>query len=489
MTETEPRKPRGEAARSDAAELYRSIPPIHAVVEALVDQGWPDRVGRSVVGDAVRAVVDAHRRELGADRDQPADVAELARRAGAVLEMEARPPLRSIINATGIIVHTGLGRAPMAETAVRAVAEAAGHYSPVELELATGERGRRSDIVRKLLCELTGAESATVVNNNTGALLLTLSTLAKGRSVVVSRGELIEIGGSFRLPDVIKASGAMLREVGTTNRTKRSDYERSIDESTGALLKMHTSNYRIEGFTRSVSVGELVEMGRRHGLPVVHDIGSGVLKPASQYGLPGNEPDAWTSIAAQVDLVLFSGDKLLGGPQAGVIVGRGELIERLESQPMMRALRVDKVTLAGLGVTLQLHRDPKTAVRRLPVLAAAARPTAELEARAEALAARLATLPGVEEAQARQTSAYLGGGSVPAQAVASAAVRVTCTAVSESELARRLRMGEPAVVPTVRDGALWLDLRTVFEEQDDLLHEAVRTALHEPCTGCSQGIE
>jgi len=482
MASEDPKTAKTEAAEGDdASAAYRQIPSVNRLIELLIEAGWADRLPRSVITDAARAVLDEHRASLASPREgpgtEPLSAQSLADRAAAILAREERPPLSSAINATGIILHTGLGRAPMAEAAVEAMADVARHYAPVELVLSTGERGKRATIVRELLCRLTGAESATVVNNNTAALVIVLSTIAKDRNVIVSRGELIEIGGSFRLPEVIQSGGAILREVGTTNKTKLSDYERAIDDHAAAIIKIHSSNYRIEGFTEQVSIGELAELGHRHALPVIHDIGSGVLIEASKYGLPTDEPDASASIAAGADLVLFSGDKLLGGPQAGIIVGRKALIDRIEKHPLMRAVRVDKLTLAALGVTLQLHRDPDQAARAFPILAAVAAPMDELKKRAERIVQHVRGLDGVKETRFEEAEAYLGGGSLPAQAVPSVAVAVVPATVSDEEFAARLRTGSPAVVPRVKGGAVWFDLRTIFAKQDDQLLDAIESAL------------
>ena len=480
MTRSQQSKAAGEQAKAgeSAADGFRSIPPVHQLVDRLIEDGWGERVPQSVITDAARAAIDQYRAELKSGDKRKADAPEdLARRAAAILDIEQRPPLVSIINATGIIIHTGLGRAPLAERAIAALIDVARGYAPVELDMPTGERGKRADIVRKLLCELTGAESATVVNNNTAALLIALSTIASDRNVIVSRGELIEIGGSFRLPEIIGAGAAILREVGTTNKTRISDYANAIDDHAAAIIKIHTSNYRVEGFTEEASIEELVALGRKHDLPVVHDIGSGVLKDASAYGLPADEPDASSSIAAGVDLVLFSGDKLLGGPQAGIIVGRAEWIKRIEKNPMMRAVRVDKLTLAALGATLQLHRDVAQAQREVPVLAAVAMPMDELKQRSDRIVQRLKNIDGVKTVQAREASAYLGGGSVPVQAVPSIAIELEPASISDEELATRLRVGTPGVVARIKGGAVWLDLRTVFARQDDELCETIAAAI------------
>jgi L-seryl-tRNA(Ser) seleniumtransferase len=447
------------------------IPSVNEVVERVTTVA---AVPRPLVVDATRAVIDQYRQSLLADDATAVSAETLATRVAERLVRDLRPPLAPVINATGIIIHTGLGRAPLARTAVDAMAAVAGGYAPVELDMETGRRGHRADVVRDLLCRLTGAESATVVNNNAAALLLVLSTLASNRSVIVSRGELIEIGGSFRLPDIITAGGALLREVGTTNRTRLGDYERAVDESTAAVLKVHPSNYRIQGFRQEVAIDQLVGLGSRHQVVVIHDIGSGALGPLDHLGLGSSEPAAITSVKAGADLVLFSGDKLLGGPQAGIIVGRRVLIETIQEQPMMRALRVDKITLAALGATLQLHLDKGRAVEHLPVFAMAAVPVDELRRRGARVVEQLASL-GTLQATVEDSEAYLGGGSLPTEALPSCAVVLRSSRIGENELLDRLRRGQ--VVGRACSSAVYLDLRTVQPDQDKRLVAAIRSTV------------
>ncbi|MCP3903623.1 MAG: L-seryl-tRNA(Sec) selenium transferase [Planctomycetes bacterium] len=455
----------------------RAIPAVNQLADHVAQHAPATGAPRSLIVDAARSAIDGYRQELASGADPAREpLAELTARALARLDHARRPVLAAVINATGVIVHTGLGRAPLARAAARAAAEVAGHYAPVELEIDTGERGRRTRLVRDLLCRLTGAEAATVVNNNAAAMMIVLAAMATGREVIVSRGELIEIGGSFRLPDVMTAGGAILREVGTTNRTRLRDYERAIDETTAAIMKVHTSNYRVEGFTEDVAIADLAALGQRCEIPVIDDIGSGALRPTAEYGWPSDEPCATGSIAAGADLVLFSGDKLLGGPQAGIIVGRRHWVEAIERHPMMRAMRVDKVTLAALGATLQIHRDPAEAAREIPVMRTLTWPVDQVRERADVVAERLAALPGIADARAAGSEAYLGGGSVPTQAIESVAVVVRAESLSEDELARRLRLGTPAVFSRVADGAVHLDMRTVFADQLDGLVEAARLA-------------
>ncbi|MCC6908704.1 MAG: L-seryl-tRNA(Sec) selenium transferase [Phycisphaerales bacterium] len=478
MTEQTTR-PAPPASESGAAAL-RTIPSIHELVESLVADGWARRVPRAIIVEVARDVVDRFRASVSASQstlDERIVAQRLVHEVSRALEREERLPLRRAINATGILLHTGLGRAPLAEAAVDALADVAGGYAPVELELESGERGRRRHVVERLLQRLTGCEAAVVVNNNAGALLLTLATLARGRRVIVSRGELIEIGGSFRLPEVIEAGGATLREVGTTNKTRPADYEGAIDDTAAAILKAHTSNYRIEGFTASVEVEELVAIGRSRGVAVIHDIGSGVLSPRHAALLPAHEPDAQTSIAAGADVVLFSGDKLLGGPQCGIIIGRKSIIDRIDGNPLMRALRVDKLTLAALGATLQIHQDLERARREIPVLRLLEISTDHLRSRAGVLVEQLSAVDGVADVQVEPSQAFLGGGSMPAHAIESIAVHLRAEELSPREIAARLRLGEPAVVARVQSDALICDLRSMFDDDDERFIEAVRSAL------------
>ena len=397
--------------------------------------------------DAARAVLARAREEICAG-GAPGDLVDRLR---AELESARAPSLRRVLNATGVIVHTNLGRAPLAPEALARVAEAAGGYSNLELDLTAGARGSRQDHVAALLRRLTGAEAALVVNNNAAAVLLALAALAEGREVVVSRGELVEIGDGFRIPDVLARSGARLVEVGTTNRTRAGDYERAIGPETAVLLRVHQSNFRVVGFTELPQLSEVAAIADRHGLPLVDDLGSGVLAE-----IPG-EPSAKESLQAGADLVCFSGDKLLGGPQAGIVVGRADLVERLRRHPLQRALRADKLTLAALEGTLHLHVD---APSRIPVLRMLDEEAAAVRARAERLA-------GLVDGAIEETVARVGGGALPLAELPSFACAV------EEELAAPLRLTEPPVVGIVRDGRLLLDCRTLTEAEVDEVAAAV----------------
>lgn len=455
----------------------RAIPAVSELVEQPVLRALGERLGHAVVVGYARAYLDRLRedvRKLNGAVAVP-DVAGIASGVAEAATAGELSSLRRVINCTGVLLHTGLGRAPLAEEAIDAMVEAARDYASVEIDLPTGERSQRVVAVEKLLCELTGAEAAVVANNNAGATMLTLAAIAQGREVIVSRGELIEIGGSFRLPDVMATSGARLREVGTTNKTRIGDYRAAIGPDTAALMRAHPSNFVVVGFTERASLDELVALGREHKLVVIDDIGSGALVDFGRFGFTG-EPVAAESIAAGADIVLFSGDKLLGGPQCGVAVGRREAIGRLAKHPMMRALRVDKLTLAALAATLRLYRDPTVAVASVPLLAMLATPVDSLRQRSEALAERLAAFEGIAEARAMEDETFLGGGSIPTQRLATWCAAIRPASGGLDSLAERLRKGVPAVVGRVQNDWLLLDLRSVPPRLDDEILDAVQSA-------------
>jgi L-seryl-tRNA(Ser) seleniumtransferase len=392
--------------------------------------------------DAARVVISRARETIRRGGD-PGDLSSLL---DDELQATRRPALRRVLNATGVIVHTNLGRAPLAAAAIERAVEATRGYSNLEYDLVEGRRGSRQDHVAAIVQRLTGAEAAIVVNNNAGALLLALAALAEGRDVIVSRGELIEIGDGFRIPDVLARSGARLVEVGTTNRTRAADYEHAIDERTALLLRVHQSNFRVVGFAEQPSLEELAAVARTRSLPLLDDLGSGALLDLS------DEPTARASLAAGADLVCFSGDKLLGGPQAGVVAGRADLVERLRRHPLHRALRIDKLSLAALEGTLLLYLDPERALTEVPVLRMLREPADTVRARAEHLADAVG-------GEVEETIARVGGGALPLHELPSFACAV------EESLAAPLREREPAVVGIVRDGRLLLDCRTLADAE------------------------
>ncbi len=390
----------------------------------------------------------------------------------ALCELE-RPRLEPVINATGVIIHTNLGRAPVSEDTAKAMAAAAGSSVTLELDPASNERGGRLQEISTLMRLLTGAEEAVVVNNNAAAVFLTLSALAAGREVIVSRGEAVEIGGGFRIPDVLRQSGAQLVEVGTTNRTYASDYAAALSDRTALILKVHPSNFRISGFTASPTIGELAALVAPLGLPLVEDQGSGALLATEQFGLE-HEPTIAESLAAGATIVTVSGDKLLGGPQAGIIVGKREWIRRIATHPLARALRADKTCLAGLAATLR-HFARGEAVQKIPVWRMIAVPAADLRARAETIARPLVAQS--VHAAVRETVATIGGGSLPGQTLPSFGIALVADGLSADQIGHRLRTGSPRVYGYVDAGQYVLDLRTVLPEHDDFLVAAVAAAL------------
>ena len=422
--------------------------------------------GHALAVDAARAVL-ANARERAALGSPLPSEAELAEDAARRLEVTARGTLQPVINATGVIIHTNLGRAPLSYAARRAMEATAAGYSNLEYNLDAGERGSRYTHAEQLLCRLTGAEAALVVNNNAGAVFLILTALARGHHVVISRGQLVEIGGGFRIPDVLRQSGASLVEVGTTNRTHLSDFQEAIGPETALLLRVHSSNFKQIGFTAEVSLADMVTLAHGIGLPVVDDLGSGTLLDTARYGLSA-EPTVQDSVTAGADLVTFSGDKLLGGPQAGLIVGRADLIAKLRQHPLTRALRVDKSTLAALQATL-LHYARGDAEREVPVWRMIATPLEELAARSADLAAGLCAA-GIPTTVVQATST-VGGGALPGETLPTWATAVATA--SPDALAAALRRGEPPVVGRIVEGQLLLDLRTVPSEADDTLRRAV----------------
>ncbi len=442
----------------------RVLPAVHVLLEQDGVRALAEKVPRAVVADAVRAEVAAARAE---PERAPASDAAWTAAIAARLAASERATLQPVLNATGVMLHTNLGRAPLAAAAIEAIAEVARGFASLEYDLESGARGSRHVHCASLLRELTGADDAMVVNNCAAALVLALNTVADGREAIVSRGELVEIGGSFRVPDIMARSGARLVEVGTTNRTHAEDYRRACTPQTGAIVSVHRSNFTLDGFVAAVPARELAELARDAGVPLLHDFGSGLMLDLAPWGLHG-EPTARDAVAAGASLVVMSGDKLLGGPQAGIILGRADLVDALRRNPLARALRVDKLTLAALQATLRLYREPERAVREIPALAMLTAPVGLLRTRATALETRLAAA-GVR-ARVSDSTATVGGGAFPAARIPS------CAIVLDGDAERReraLRAGALPVVGRIADGSLWLDLRGIPADDDDRLAQAI----------------
>jgi len=473
------------AAKSD---LYRKLPSVDDLLRETEIVALAAHEGHAAVADAARAVLTRLRTEISDGHlDSAAVDVAIAGLAGAVehqLRKALSYSLRSVINATGVILHTNLGRAPLLSSALDHIRDTASTYSNLEFEVISGERGKRDvhveRLFQKLLTDSFAGEgtraapadvSTIVVNNNAAAVLLALNTLADGEEVIVSRGELVEIGGSFRIPDVISKSGAVLREVGTTNRTRIADYESAISQSTRLLLRVHRSNFQISGFTERPSLQELVSLSRKRGIPVVEDLGSGALFDLNSVGVSG-EPGVIHSLRAGIDVVTYSGDKLLGGPQAGLLSGRRDLIARMRSNSLFRALRVDKLTYAALEATLlaYIKRDPEA----IPVLRMVRASKDEIGKRAEIAAQKLAS--AALKVKIADGESVIGGGAAPSAVLPTRLLAVSCDDLSAEELAERLRASDPPVIARVEDGRVLLDLRTVFPDQDDVVVSALNRA-------------
>lgn len=451
----------------------REIPSVDRLLGSDAFTNLLARAPRRLVLEAVQQVQDELRAALAAGTTPPERIAEpawYAARADEALARLQRPSLRPVINATGVVLHTNLGRAPLAAAARVAIERAASGYSNLEYDVEKGARGSRYDHCGALLCRLTAAEAALVVNNNAAALVLALNTLAEGRESIISRGELVEIGGSFRVPEIMARSGTRMVEVGATNRTHLPDYAGAITERTALLLKVHRSNFRVSGYTSEVEAAELAELARARGLSLLNDLGSGLLLPAETLGLP-HEPTPGEVLAAGADVVTMSGDKLLGGPQAGILLGRRDLIARMRRNPLCRALRVDKLTIAALEATLSLYLEPDRARREIPILRMLTMEVEEIRNRAQAFRGRLAAA-GIDAGVLRGASA-IGGGALPDCELPTVLVRLAPGRVSARELESRMRTGDPHVVARTIEGAVCLDLRTVLESQEEALLGAI----------------
>lgn len=461
----------------------KQLPGVDRVLEFGADEGHFDHIPKSVLIPAIRAAIDALRAQI-MESDVPLDsscfsrialVAEVKKQAGQTMALR----LRRTVNATGVVVHTNLGRSLLSPMVMENLTAISSRYSNLEFDLKAGRRGSRYSAVEGILCELSGAQAAMIVNNNAAATLLCLDTLATGQEVIVSRGELVEIGGAYRIPDVMAKSGAILKEVGTTNRTHVRDYENAIGERTGLLLKVHTSNYSIVGFTAAVSLPDLVSIGQRHGLPVMEDLGSGTLVDFSKYGLI-KEPTVQESLAAGVDVVTFSGDKLLGAAQAGFVLGKPDIINRIKQNPITRALRIDKLTLAALETTLRLYRDEKKAIAAIPTLRMITEPAEAVKEKARRLKALLEQLDA-ERMQIDLVSqtAKAGGGSLPLLELPSWGLAITVKGLSANRIESFMRGFSPPIIVRIKEDRIIVDPRTILEDELAIIETAFGNLLSE----------
>jgi L-seryl-tRNA(Ser) seleniumtransferase len=454
----------------------RAIPSIEKLLTDDAFAELQEQYSLDLITDTLRTVVEKIRESIrsGTLQTPPLDASEYAQQVRDALEDLTTSRFLPVINATGTITHTNLGRSLLSESACDQLVQAASNYVSLEYDLKTGKRGHRDRITEPLLQRLTGCEASTVVNNNAAAVLLTLNTLAEGKEVIVSRGELIEIGGAFRIPDVMESSGAILREVGTTNRTRLRDYENAIGENTGLLLKVHPSNYKVIGFASTPEIAEITELGRRHGIPTMEDLGSGSLINLTDYGLP-HEPVVRERVEAGVELVTFSGDKLLGGSQAGLIVGKADLIQKIRANPLMRALRVGKLTIAALEATLRLQLNQINLTEKMPMLHRYTRSISELRNIAEQLATGLAQIfDGRITVTIENSLAQIGSGSLPVETLPSFAVVLESPNISAEALATQFRTQAIPVIGRTQDGRFWIDVRTVYDKEVDSIIEAAK---------------
>lgn len=460
--------------------LLRELPKVDQILlhEVIID--FLQTTPRSVVVEAIRNAIALMRKAILEGQFYEAKTVQemVLQKTVALIKQQIRPNLRRVINASGVVLHTNLGRALLSKGARDTVNAVSSSFCNLEINLESGKRGSRYEPVEELLTRLTGAEAALVVNNNAAAVLLALGTMAKGKEVIVSRGQLVEIGGSFRIPEVMEQGGATLVEVGATNKTHPRDYQNSISENTALLLHVHTSNYRIVGFTREITVEELVQIGQACSIPVMSDLGSGFLVDLAKYGLP-KEPSVQETVAAGADVVTFSGDKLLGGPQAGIIVGKRYWIEKMKKNPLTRAVRINKFTVAALEATLREYLDEENVLKNIPTLRMLTEPQEKIRIRAKELAGKVSSLLKTKvELEVIEGYSQVGGGSMPTAEMPTYLVTLLPQFMTVDELAVRLRLAEPAVVARVRDGKYQIDLRTVQPAEIDLLAEILAQVIN-----------
>lgn len=456
-------------------EILSQLPSVDEVLKGEHGQAWLKRYPRRYVLTAIREIIDIRRREILSGSIKETSIEEMLPDIKLVIDRLSSMSLRPVINATGVVIHTNLGRSILSKRVMENVLRVATSYSNLEYEVSEGRRGKRYSHIKRLLAEVTGAEDGFVVNNNAAAVLLCLNEMAKGKEVLVSRGELIEIGGSFRIPDVMVSSGAILREIGTTNKTHFYDYERAINENTALILKVHQSNYRIQGFTEDVPIEELVSLSKKSGIPLMYDLGSGCLIDLRPYGIQ-TEPSVREIVKKGIDLVTFSGDKLLGGPQAGLIVGRRELIDRLQKNPLTRAVRIDKLTLAALEMTLFEYLDEEKAKANIPTLRMLLADPSYIKEKAKRIYRGLRDIKSAE-VKLLQDISRAGGGSLPEVDLPTYTVTIKPFSISTRRLEERLRLGNPPIIVRVREDRIIIDARTVEPKQIPVLIPSIKTAL------------
>jgi len=455
---------------------FSKIPSINLLLQLEQGQVLVNEYSHEATVDAIRGAVDKFRSGVLPEVDEGKLGEQLLSEAQALLQQKFTPSLRRMINATGTVIHTNLGRAKLSAYVQDALNTTAFSFSNLEYDIETGGRGSRYQHLEEMLCELTGAEAALVVNNNAAAVMLSLSALAKEKEVIVSRGELVEIGGSFRIPEIIELSGCYLKEVGTTNKTHPHDYEHGIGEHTAAILKVHASNYKILGFTRETSIAELSEIAMKGQVPLIHDMGSGMLISLTKYGL-GYEMTVADSLAAGADVVTFSGDKVLGGPQAGIIVGKKQYIDAMKKNQLTRALRVDKMTIATLEATLRLYYDEQEAIRKIPTLQMLVVSLEELTQKANKLKAQLSVLGEQITAEVVDSCSQVGGGAYPGEEIASKAVAIASSSMSANQLEERLRQASTPIIVKIRNQKCELDVRTIECSEFAVVVEVLRAVL------------
>jgi L-seryl-tRNA(Ser) seleniumtransferase len=448
------------------ATLLRELPSIDRLLNHARCAALLTRYNHDYVTQKCRAALDQLRANIRQGKGQSNNDDAILDQVELQIELESRPGHIRVVNATGTILHTNLGRALLSQAAIDAMVAVAGTPINLEYDLAAGKRGKREETLEQLLVDLTGAEAATVVNNNAAAVLLGLNSFAQGKEVIVSRGELIEIGGAFRIPEIMAKSGAILREVGATNRTHPADYENAINENTALLLKVHTSNYKVVGFTAEVTLEQMVAIGRKHNLPVMEDLGSGALIDLSKFGLP-KEPLVGERIAAGADVVTFSGDKILGGPQAGLIVGKKDLIGKMSKNHLQRALRCGKLTLAALEATLRRYRQSPNIVEEIPTLRAFTRSVEEVRAMGQSLLPQLEIALGKDFLLSLQDStSQIGSGAMPTEELPTVVITIENSKLSANAIAKRFRQANPPIIGRIKDDQFLLDLRTIFDAED-----------------------